>query len=126
MGKVPGDILGVFINDTLIQKLKISGKNENYRYTGCAGISRLSTNPKQISAKAVRVVNQIAKKFGYTANLVAQDQTDIPYEGGDAILVDSIIIHVYDDYGTDILDVYVLSHDIPRLTKGCFVCFEVE
>lgn len=116
----------MFINDTLIQKLKISGKNENYRYTGCAGISKLSTNPKQISAKAIRVVKQIAKKFGYTANLFAQDQIDIPYEDGDAILADSIIIDVCDADGTDILTVYLMSHEILRLMKGCFICFEIE
>lgn len=109
----------------LMQNLKVSGGNES-DYVGCAGISRLSDKPKRISAEAIRVVKRIAKNFGCTANLVAQDQVDIPYEDGDAILADSISIHVYDVDGTDILDVYLLSHDIPRLVKGCFICFEIE
>ena len=109
----------------LMQNLKISGDNES-DYVGCAGISRLSTKPYQISAKAVRVVKRIAKNFGCTANLVAQDKVDIPYEDGDVIFADSIVIDVCDADGTSILEFYLLSHEIHRLVKGCFICFEIE
>ena len=71
-------------------------------------------------------MKQLAKKFGYNTALMAEDQVDIPYEDGDAILADSIVISVYDDNGNAILSIYVLSQEIPRLIKGCFVCFEVE
>lgn len=119
------ELFQLILYKALIQNLKVSGDNES-EYIGCAGISRLSNKPKQISAKAIRVVKQIAKNFGCNVALMDQTQTDIPYEDGDAILADSIVIHVYDDDGTDILNVYILSHEILRLMKGCFICFEIE